>query len=100
MMHHKAHLPCLHCHPHRYITMVQKLIERCLLFHMTREDCIRALTKHASILPVVTITVWEELAKENKGFFQTYNQAISPWRFNHRQNDLRVFNLRRRRPWR
>ncbi|KAG5534905.1 hypothetical protein RHGRI_022875 [Rhododendron griersonianum] len=79
---HQPHLPCLHCQPQSFITMVQHMIERCLLFHMTRDDCIRALAKNAGIQPLVTITVWEELVKENKGFFQAYHQALSPRNFN------------------
>ncbi|KAK3032104.1 hypothetical protein RJ639_036318 [Escallonia herrerae] len=76
--HGQQQLPCLHCQPNSHIRMVQNLIERCLLFHMTRDDCIQALAKHAGIQPVVTLTVWEELLKENKGFFQAYFHAISP----------------------
>ncbi|KDP46441.1 hypothetical protein JCGZ_10281 [Jatropha curcas] len=50
------HLPCLHCQPQEYIRMVQHLIERCLLFHMNRDDCVKALAKHASVHPTVTST--------------------------------------------
>ncbi|KAJ0053507.1 hypothetical protein Pint_02763 [Pistacia integerrima] len=50
------YFPCLHCHPQDYIRMVQHLIERCLLFHMSRDDCINALAKHANINPIVTLT--------------------------------------------
>ncbi|KAF7135974.1 hypothetical protein RHSIM_Rhsim08G0052500 [Rhododendron simsii] len=64
------------------LILVHHMIERCLLFHMTRDDCIRALAKNADIQPLVTITVWEELVKENKGFFQAYHQALSPRNFN------------------
>ncbi|OMO59206.1 hypothetical protein CCACVL1_25000 [Corchorus capsularis] len=53
------------------------MIERCLVFQMSRDDCVRALAKHAKIEPIVTLTVWKELLKENKGFFQAYFQAIS-----------------------
>ncbi|KAF8037574.1 hypothetical protein BT93_B0455 [Corymbia citriodora subsp. variegata] len=74
--HHNHQQPCLHCHPQSYIRMVQHLIERCLLFHMSRDDCIQALAKHASIQPVVTLTVWKELLKENKNFFQAYHQVV------------------------
>nr|DAD25929.1 TPA_asm: hypothetical protein HUJ06_027397 [Nelumbo nucifera] len=34
-----------------YIHMVQHLIEKCLLFYMTKEECIEALSKHANIKP-------------------------------------------------
>ncbi|KAL3835581.1 hypothetical protein ACJIZ3_010317 [Penstemon smallii] len=70
--------PCLHCHPHSYIRMVQNLIERCLLLHMDREQCVKALAEHARIRPLVTRTVWKELMKENKEFFQSYYCSLSP----------------------
>ncbi|KAG8503636.1 hypothetical protein CXB51_001808 [Gossypium anomalum] len=71
-------IPCLHCHPHSYIRMVQHLIERCLLLYMNRQQCVKALAKYASIRPCITITVWRELEKENKDFFEAYFQALSP----------------------
>ncbi|MCL7026772.1 hypothetical protein MKW94_007612 [Papaver nudicaule] len=55
-----------------YIHMVQHLIEKCLLFHMTKEECMEALSKHANIKPVITSTVWKELEKENRDFFEAY----------------------------
>ncbi|KAK3005805.1 hypothetical protein RJ639_016271 [Escallonia herrerae] len=58
-----------------YIHMVQHLIEKCLIFHMTKEECMEALSKHAKIKPVITSTVWTELEKENKGFFEAYSQS-------------------------
>ncbi|XP_027099772.2 uncharacterized protein LOC113752979 isoform X1 [Coffea eugenioides] len=70
--------PCLHCHPHSYIRMVHSLIERCLMLRMDRDQCIKALAKHARIQPQITLTVWRELMKENKEFFQAYLYAISP----------------------
>ncbi|MBA0793025.1 hypothetical protein Gohar_017461 [Gossypium harknessii] len=92
-------IPCLHCHPHSYIRMnrqvgvyydwycffgfswenlqVQHLIERCLLLYMSRQQCVKALAKYASIRPCITITVWRELEKENKDFFEAYFQALS-----------------------
>ncbi|GKV07719.1 hypothetical protein SLEP1_g19454 [Rubroshorea leprosula] len=69
-------LPCLHCQPHEYIKMVQHMIERCLLLHMSRDDCVMALAKHARIEPVITLTVWRELQKENKEFFRAYFHAL------------------------
>ncbi|XP_017240980.1 uncharacterized protein LOC108213697 [Daucus carota subsp. sativus] len=66
-------VPCLHCHPESFIRMVQHLIERCLLLNMSREDCIAALQEHANIDPIITITVWEELRKENSSFFESYD---------------------------
>ncbi|KAL3751752.1 hypothetical protein ACJRO7_012565 [Eucalyptus globulus] len=71
------HLPCLHCHPHSYIRLVQHLIERCLLLHMTRDQCIKALYRHAGIHPIITFTVWRELLKENRDFFQAYFSATA-----------------------
>ncbi|CAN1798371.1 hypothetical protein LINPERHAP1_LOCUS21676 [Linum perenne] len=73
-----------------YIHMVQHLIEKCLIFHMTKEECMEALSKHANIKPVITSTVslvlfdgcihmavWNELEKENKGFFEAYAESKS-----------------------
>ncbi|KAK4353688.1 hypothetical protein RND71_025882 [Anisodus tanguticus] len=48
------------------------LIEKCLIFHMTKEECMEALSKHANIKPVITVTVWNELEKENREFFEAY----------------------------
>ncbi|XP_019191637.1 PREDICTED: uncharacterized protein LOC109186168 isoform X1 [Ipomoea nil] len=58
-----------------YIHMVQHLIEKCLIFHMTKEECMEALSKHANIEPVITATVWNELEKENPEFFAAYAQS-------------------------
>ncbi|XP_057979500.1 uncharacterized protein LOC131165587 [Malania oleifera] len=58
-----------------YIHMVQHLIEKCLIFNMTKEECMEALSKHANIEPVITSTVWNELEKENKEFFESYTQS-------------------------
>ncbi|KAB1217980.1 hypothetical protein CJ030_MR3G014610 [Morella rubra] len=60
-----------------YIHMVQHLIEKCLIFHMTKEACMEALSKHANIKPVITSTVWNGLEKENKEFFEAYAQSQS-----------------------
>ncbi|XP_010682527.1 uncharacterized protein LOC104897364 [Beta vulgaris subsp. vulgaris] len=76
--HYHSSQPCLHCHPHSYIRMVQHLIERCLLLQMNRDQCIKALAEHAKIKPLVTLTVWGELLKENRGFFQAYFHGVSP----------------------
>lgn len=35
---------------------VQHLIEKCLTFHMSKEECMEALSKHAKIDPVITST--------------------------------------------
>ncbi|WOG93426.1 hypothetical protein DCAR_0312710 [Daucus carota subsp. sativus] len=72
-------VPCLHCHPESFIRMVQHLIERCLLLNMSREDCIAALQEHANIDPIITITVWEELRKENSSFFESYDSQRQKW---------------------
>ncbi|KAG9449869.1 hypothetical protein H6P81_009834 [Aristolochia fimbriata] len=74
--HHHHHLgfPCLHCHPHAYIRLVQHLIERCLLLGMNRDDCVVALEQHARIHPLITLTVWRELLRENRSFFKAYFQ--------------------------
>ncbi|KAJ1692825.1 hypothetical protein LUZ63_009523 [Rhynchospora breviuscula] len=56
-------------------TVVQHLIEICLCFNLSMEECIEALDKHANIMPVITSTVWKELEKENKEFFDAYRKA-------------------------
>ncbi|GFP97464.1 hypothetical protein PHJA_001890500 [Phtheirospermum japonicum] len=66
--------------------MVQNLIERCLLLHMDREQCVKALDEHAKIQPLVTLTVWKELMKENKHFFQSYFRSISPRTYTSKKN--------------
>ncbi|XP_052205764.1 uncharacterized protein LOC127810365 isoform X2 [Diospyros lotus] len=53
-----------------YIHMVQHLIEKCLTFHMGKEDCMESLSKHASIDPVITST----------GFTNGANHLITRWR--------------------
>ncbi|KAI8556542.1 hypothetical protein RHMOL_Rhmol05G0261500 [Rhododendron molle] len=57
-----------------YIRLVHHLIEECILFNMSREECMDALSKHANVMPVITSTVWKELEKENKEFFQAYER--------------------------
>ncbi|KAJ0229119.1 Transmembrane protein [Hirschfeldia incana] len=74
----QQNLPCLHCQPHTYIRMVQHMIERCIILRMTRDECVKALDHHASILPLVTLTVWRGLQRENKDFFETYGNFVSP----------------------
>ncbi|KAL3717205.1 hypothetical protein ACJRO7_008740 [Eucalyptus globulus] len=58
-----------------YIRMVHHLIEECILFKMSKEECMEALSKHANIEPVITSTVWKELEKENKEFFEAYARS-------------------------
>ncbi|TXG58556.1 hypothetical protein EZV62_016385 [Acer yangbiense] len=57
-----------------YIHTVHHLIEECLVFNMSKEECMEALSKHANIKPVVTSTVWKELEKENREFFEAYTK--------------------------
>ncbi|KAL5202300.1 hypothetical protein ABZP36_013252 [Zizania latifolia] len=57
-----------------YIRMVHHLIEKCMCFNLNKEECMDALEKHANVNPIVTSTVWKELEKENKEFFETYNK--------------------------
>ncbi|XP_010543332.1 PREDICTED: uncharacterized protein LOC104816293 isoform X2 [Tarenaya hassleriana] len=64
-----------HSSPASYIHLVHHLIEECLLFNMGKEECMEALSKHANIEPVVTSTVWNELEKENKEFFEAYEKS-------------------------
>ncbi|KAI3447656.1 hypothetical protein Pfo_004321 [Paulownia fortunei] len=58
----------------QYIHMVHHLIEECMVFNMSKEECMEALSKYANILPVITSTVWKELEKENKEFFEFYTK--------------------------
>ncbi|KAL4339797.1 hypothetical protein GQ457_08G012450 [Hibiscus cannabinus] len=58
-----------------YIHLVQHLIEECLIFNMSKEECMEALSKHAHIKPLITSTVWNELEKENKDFFEAYRKG-------------------------
>ncbi|KAK9039558.1 hypothetical protein V6N11_014755 [Hibiscus sabdariffa] len=62
------------------------MIESCLVFQMSKDECVKALAKHANIEPTITITVWEELLKENKAFFREYFQASSPTQFSSEAN--------------
>ncbi|KAI3677104.1 hypothetical protein L1987_86724 [Smallanthus sonchifolius] len=39
-----------------YIHMVHHLIEECLVFKMSKEECMEALSKHANIMPAITST--------------------------------------------
>ncbi|KAI3474055.1 hypothetical protein Pfo_028843 [Paulownia fortunei] len=58
----------------QYIHTVQHLIEECIIFNMSKEECMEDLSKHANIKPVITSTVWKELEKENKEFFEAYKK--------------------------
>ena len=62
--------------PASYIRMVHHLIEKCMTFRMSMEECMEALSKRADVQPVVTSTVWKELEKENKEFFDSYNKQL------------------------
>ncbi|QCE07039.1 Conserved hypothetical protein CHP01589 [Vigna unguiculata] len=42
---------------------------------MNLEECKEALFKHANIKPIITSTVWKELQKENKEFFDAYSRS-------------------------
>ncbi|KAK8713822.1 hypothetical protein V6N13_149030 [Hibiscus sabdariffa] len=57
---------------HTSIWQVHHLIEECLIFNMSKQECMEALSKHASVKPVITSTVWNELEKENNEFFEAY----------------------------
>ncbi|CAL9773678.1 unnamed protein product [Musa acuminata subsp. burmannicoides] len=58
-----------------YIRLVQHLIETCLLWHMSMEECMEALLLHADVSPAITSTVWKELEKENQEFFRAYRRV-------------------------
>ena len=40
----------------RDLLQVQHLIEKCLIFRMSKEECMEALSKHADIKHVITST--------------------------------------------
>ncbi|GFQ00929.1 hypothetical protein PHJA_002236800 [Phtheirospermum japonicum] len=42
--------------PAQYIHMVHHLIEECIVFNMSKEECMDALSKHANIQPTITST--------------------------------------------
>ncbi|KAJ1286131.1 hypothetical protein BS78_03G329300 [Paspalum vaginatum] len=60
--------------PASYIRLVQHLIEKCICYNMNKEECVVTLEKHANIMPIITSTVWKELEKENREFFETYKK--------------------------
>ena len=42
---------------HAFIyVQVHHMIEKCLIFNMSKEECVEALSKHANITPVITST--------------------------------------------
>lgn len=75
-----------------YIRLVHRLIEECILFNMSKEECMEALSKHANIKPVITSTVWNELEKENKEFFEAYSRSRAE-RGCERETRQRILNM-------
>ncbi|KAJ0753292.1 hypothetical protein HanPI659440_Chr09g0334021 [Helianthus annuus] len=77
---HGHKLPCLDCNPHDFIRMVHHLIERCIVFRMGRDECMRTLAKHANISPVVTFTgiVWKYI----RIFFRITRVFTFVWHLN------------------
>ncbi|ESW34675.1 hypothetical protein PHAVU_001G171100 [Phaseolus vulgaris] len=75
-----------------YIRLVHRLIEECILFNMSKEECMEALSKHANINPVITSTVWKELAKENQEFFEVYSRSRAE-RASERETKERIQNM-------
>ncbi|KAJ0103567.1 hypothetical protein Patl1_06252 [Pistacia atlantica] len=60
-----------------YIHMVQHLIEKCLIFRMTKEECMEALSKHADIKPVITSTAYAQShSKEDRMSEEETSQMI------------------------
>ncbi|KAL9331903.1 hypothetical protein ACSQ67_001513 [Phaseolus vulgaris] len=72
--------------------IVHRLIEECILFNMSKEECMEALSKHANINPVITSTVWKELAKENQEFFEAYSRSRAE-RASERETKERIQNM-------
>ncbi|KAK7378576.1 hypothetical protein VNO80_04021 [Phaseolus coccineus] len=75
-----------------YIRLVHRLIEECILFNMSKEECMEALSKHANINPVITSTVWKELEKENQEFFEAYSRSRAE-RASERETNERIQNM-------
>ncbi|KAL5082687.1 hypothetical protein RYX36_011108, partial [Vicia faba] len=60
-----------------YIHMVQHLIEKCLIFHMTKQECMEALYKHAKIKPVITSTEYaKSKSKDERMSEEETNQML------------------------
>ncbi|XP_008657081.1 uncharacterized protein [Zea mays] len=59
-----------------YVRLVQHLIEKCICYKLNKEECMETLEKHAKVMPVITSTVWKELEKENREFFETYKKYL------------------------
>lgn len=76
-----------------YIRLVHRLIEECILFNMSKEECMEALSKHANIKPVITSTVWKELEKENKEFFEAYSRGRAERGGSERETRQRIQNM-------
>ncbi|KAF5175238.1 hypothetical protein FRX31_035176 [Thalictrum thalictroides] len=76
-----------------YIRMVQHLIEKCLIFHMSEDECMEALSKHADIKPVITRTVWKELEKENKEFFEAYKRFNKEDRMSEAETTQKILQI-------
>ncbi|XP_057440627.1 uncharacterized protein LOC130732633 [Lotus japonicus] len=76
-----------------YIHLVHRLIEECILFNMSKEECMEALSKHANIQPVITSTVWKELEKENKEFFEAYSRSRAEIRASETETRQRIQNM-------
>ncbi|XP_074570770.1 uncharacterized protein LOC141827427 [Curcuma longa] len=89
---HRSELSFYHSRAARYIRLVQHLIERCLTFHLDREDCVRVLAKRANIQPVVTNAVWDGLQRENPGFFDFYYEDLGRRRLM-RRNRITMLRL-------
>ncbi|MBA0550950.1 hypothetical protein Golob_021857 [Gossypium lobatum] len=69
-------IPCLHCHPHSYIRMVSEFSSNFLCY--SRFQVEKNSTETCRIVKLEFImTVWRELEKENKDFFEAYFQALS-----------------------
>ncbi|XP_023921565.2 uncharacterized protein LOC112033023 [Quercus suber] len=72
---------------------VHHLIEECIIFNMSKEECMEALSKHANIKPVITSTVWKELEKENKEFFEAYTKRREDRSASEMETKQRIQNM-------
>jgi len=54
------------------------MIEKCLIFHMSKEECVEALSKHANITPVITSTGFN--SSLSLLFFNTFLPFRNPYK--------------------
>ncbi|KNA07245.1 hypothetical protein SOVF_173700 [Spinacia oleracea] len=61
---------------HADIELVQKLIERCLVLYMTKDEAVSTLVTRGQLEPHFITLVWQRLEEENPEFFSAYNVQL------------------------